>query len=193
MLSVARPGACRTPSRNAWRCAIGSFFSALFGGSSQNLNQNIAKTGQIADFSTALGESNATAGSDFQKAILSGDSTKQMQVLAPVVSAAKTSASQQNKTNSIFGTRSGGTAASAASTDDKVHGDITNLIGTLTGKSADSLLSSGSTFLNQGESANMDNASLGAERFTNWQNSILGKGITGAAQYAESFAPVPGG
>jgi hypothetical protein len=193
MLSVARPGACRTPSRNAWRCAIGSFFSALFGGSNAGLNQGIAKTSQIGDFATSLGESDLTAGSDFSKAILSGDSSKTFQVLAPLISSAKTSASQQNKTNAIFGTRSGGTAASTNATDDKVHSDITNLIGSLTGKAADSLTSSGSSLLNQGESADVNSSELSQQRFQNWQNSILGKGISGAVQYAESFAPVPGG
>jgi hypothetical protein len=167
---------------------VGSFFSALFGGSSQNLNQNLGKTGQIAGFDTSLGESNATAGSDFNKAIVSGDATKTSQVLAPVISAAKTSNQQSQKTATEMGTRSGGTAASNNASSDKLHSDITNLTGSLTGKAADTLLSSGSTFLGQGEAANMDNANLGQQQYQNWMDSIAGKGITTAVSAAETYA-----
>jgi hypothetical protein len=157
---------------------LGSFFSALFGGQSKNLDSNIGKTGQIAGFDTSLGESNATAGSDFNKAIVSGDASKISQALAPEISAAKTSNAQTQKTNAEMGTRSGGTAASNAASSDKLHSDITNLTGSLTGKAADTLLSSGSTFLSQGESANMDNANLGQKQYQNWMDSIFGRGIT---------------
>jgi hypothetical protein len=167
---------------------VGSFFSALFGGSSANLNQNIGKTGQVADFATSLGEGNATAGSDFMRAITSGDASKISQTLAPEISAAKTSNQQSQKTNAEMGTRSGGTAATNAASSDKLHSDITNLTGSLTGKAADTLLSSGSTFLGQGEAANMDNANLGQQRFQNWMDSIAGKGITTAVSAAETYA-----
>jgi len=167
---------------------VGSFFSALFGGSSANLNQNIGKTGQVADFATSLGEGNATAGSDFMRAITSGDASKISQTLAPEISAAKTSNQQSQKTNAEMGTRSGGTAAKNAASSDKLHSDITNLTGSLTGKAADTLLSSGSTFLGQGEAANMDNANLGQQRFQNWMDSIAGKGITTAVSAAETYA-----
>ena len=167
---------------------MGSFFSALFGGSSANLNQNIGKTGQVADFATSLGEGNATAGSDFMRAITSGDASKISQTLAPEISAAKTSNQQSQKTNAEMGTRSGGTAATNAASSDKLHSDITNLTGSLTGKAADTLLSSGSTFLGLGEAANMDNANLGQQRFQNWMDSIAGKGITTAVSAAETYA-----
>lgn len=84
------------------------------------------------------------------KAILSGNSQQITQALAPQISAAKTSAQQTNKTNAEFGTRSGGTAASAAATNDKVHSDITNLIGNLTGSAASGLTSVGQNLLGQG-------------------------------------------
>jgi hypothetical protein len=166
---------------------VGSFFSALFGGSSANLNQNIGKTGQVADFATSLGEGNATAGSDFMRAITSGDASKISQTLAPEISAAKTSNQQSQKTNAEMGTRSGGTAAKNAASSDKLHSDITNLTGSLTGKAADTLLSSGSTFLGQGEAANMDNAKLGQQRYENWMSSILGKSITTGVSAAETY------
>ena len=103
-------------------------------------------------FATNLGEKDLTASSDFMNAILSGDATKTMQALAPQVSAAKTSAQQGNKTTAEFGNRGGGTGAATAATNDKVHSDITNLIGSLTGGAASHLGSMGSNALGMGMS-----------------------------------------
>ena len=167
---------------------VSNFFSSLFGGANSDLNTDIGTTAQTAGFATGLGESNLTAGSDFNKALVSGDATKTSQVLAPVISAAKVSNAQTQKSNTEMGTRSGGTAASNNASSDKLHSDITNLTGSLTGKAADTLLSSGSTFLGQGEAANMDNANLGQQRFQNWMDSIAGKGITTAVSAAETYA-----
>ena len=162
------------------------FFESLFGGQNTNLNQDIGATNQIASFATGMGESNLTAGSNFSKAILSGDATKQMQALAPIISAANTSNAQTQKTNAMFGNRSGGTAASNAASSDKLHGDIQNLIGNLTGSAANSLTSSGSSLLSQGASTYGENAQLSQIQVQNWQNSILGKGITNGVQAAET-------
>lgn len=48
------------------------------------------------------------------------------------------------------GNRSGGTAAANVMDTDKVHSDITNLVGSLMGSSADKLTSTGSNLLGQG-------------------------------------------
>jgi hypothetical protein len=82
--------------------------------------------------------------------VLSGDVGKITQALAPQIGAAKSSAQQQNKQTAEFGTRSGGTAATTAATNDKVHSDITNLIGQLTGGAASSLSSVGDSLLGKG-------------------------------------------
>lgn len=166
---------------------MSNFWSSLFGGSNSSLSKDLGTTDQIAGFAAGTGESNITAGSNFEKALLSGDSSKVSQALAPVISADKTMAQQGNKTTAEFGTRSGGNAASTAATSDKVHSDITKLIGSLTGNAAGTLLSSGSTLLAQGEGATMDNAKLSQQQMENWSKSILGKGITGVVSAAESF------
>lgn len=103
-------------------------------------------------FATDNGERNITASSDFMRSILGGDSTKIATTLAPQIGTAKTSANQQTKTNTQFGTRSGGTAASNTVANDKVHSDITDLIGNLTGSSATGLSSSGDSLLSKGMS-----------------------------------------
>ena len=87
-----------------------------------------------------------------------------------------------------MGTRSGGTAASNAASSDKLHSDITNMIGSLTGGAAGSLASLGSSEMSTGLGALGQEQGATAQRMQNWQNSILGKGITGAAQAGEAFA-----
>lgn len=109
------------------------------------------------------------------------------QALAPEIGAAKKSAQQQTKTNAEFGTRSGGTAASNAATSDKLHSDITNLIGSLTGSSASNLAGLGSNLLGTGLGALGQEQNAVQQRIDNWSKSILSKSITGAVQGAESY------
>lgn len=165
-----------------------SFWASLFGGSNPTLSSTIGQTGQIGGFATNLGEKNLTSSSNFWSSILSGDSSKISQTLAPEISAAKTSAQQQNKSTAEFGTRSGGTAASTAATNDAVHSSITNLIGGLTSSAASGLASTGSGLLGTGLSAYGQQADLSQQQIQNWANSILGLGVTKAAGYGEGFA-----
>jgi hypothetical protein len=97
-----------------------------------------------------MGEGDIAASSNFMNEILSGDPTKVSQVLAPQISALKTSTQQDQKTRSMNGDRSGGTAAANAASTDKVHSDIANLVAQLTGSSASSLGSMGTSLLGAG-------------------------------------------
>ncbi len=164
------------------------WWSSLFTGSNPTLSSDMNKTGSSADFSTGMGEKNLTSSSKFFNDILSGDSSKQSQALAPEIGAAKTSAAQTNKTNAEFGTRSGGTAASTAATNDKVHSDITGMVGNLTGTAANSLASSGSNLISQGMQGYKQQADMSQDQLENWSNSIFGKGITTAVSAAETMA-----
>jgi hypothetical protein len=131
-----------------WRNEDG-FFGIDMGVSDQQ-KSNYGNLTNASGFATNLGEKDLGASSKFMTDILSGDVGKITQALAPQIGAAKSSAQQQNKQNAEFGTRSGGTAASTAATNDKVHSDITKLIGQLTGGAASSLGSQGSGLLNTG-------------------------------------------
>ncbi len=160
-----------------------SWLSSIFTGSNPTLSGDINKLGQTGGFATGIGQQDTTAASGFWNSILSGDSSKVSQVLAPEISAAKTSAQQQNKTAAENGTRSGGTAASTAATNDKVHSDITNLTGNLTGAAASNLGSIGSNMLSTGLSAYGQQAQASQAQAQNWSNSLFGKaigGVTGA-------------
>lgn len=164
-----------------------SFWGSLFGGQNSTLTSDMNKTGQLAGYASSVGQQNTTAGSNFFQGLLSSDATKTSQVLAPQISAAKTSLQQDQKTAAQNGTRSGGTAASNNAAKDKIHSDITNLTGSLTGGAASTLLSSGSSLLGTSLGALNQQASMSQQQMQNWQNSILGKGITGAVQGAESL------
>ena len=163
------------------------FFSSLFGGSSPELNTAIGQTGQLAGYSSSLGQKNTTQGSNFFSSLLSGDPTKTSQVLAPQISSLKTSVNQDQKTSTQNGMRSGGTAAGNAASKDKTHSDITNLVGSLTGGAASTLLSSGQNLLSTALGGYEENAKLAQQRTENWANSILGRSITGGISAAETM------
>ena len=164
-----------------------SWLTSLFAGQNKDLNTDIGATGAIAGNATSIGTKDLTTGSNWMNAIVSGDATKTAQALAPQISAAKTSAANSNKTAAMFGTRSGGTAASTAATTDKLHADITNLIGSLTGSAASGLVNTGSNLLQQGLGAFTTQADLSQQRMQNWSDSILGKGITSGVAFGESY------
>jgi hypothetical protein len=119
-------------------------------GADSNEKKDYGSLESSSGFATDLGEKDSTASSTFMRGILSGDASKITQLLAPQISAAKTSAQQTNKTTAEMGTRSGGTAASASATNDKVHSDITSMIASLTGGAATSLGSQGAGLLSAG-------------------------------------------
>jgi len=163
------------------------FWGSLFGGSNPTLNSDIKQFGQIGSFATNLGESSMTKSKDYWSSLLSGDASKSAKALAPQISASKVAGQQQNKTGAEQGTRSGGTAASTAATNDTTRANITKLLGSLTSNAASSLGSLGSSALNTGISALSQQEQASQQQMENWSNSILGKGITGGVSAAESF------
>lgn len=172
-----------------------SFLGSLFGGSSPTLNNLIDTYGSIGQSQTGQGQKNQNTATDFWDSIVSGDATKQMQALSPEISAAKVSNQQTRKTNTIFGNRGGGTAASNAASSDKLHSDITDLIGSLTNSSASSLATVGTSQVNTGLSSFGMQENADAERMQNWSDSILGLGLTKGAGFLEGFGlgKVPSG
>jgi len=171
-----------------------SFFGSIFGGSNSSLNSLIPKYGAIGSNQTNTGSSYENTAGSFWSDILSGNSSKINQALAPEISADKVATQQDQKTRAMTGGRSGGTAAANASSADKVHSDITNLIGSLTNSSANSLASLGTNMVSTGLSSYGMQQQASQEQMENWKNSLLGKGITTAASFAESYglSKIPG-
>lgn len=163
-----------------------SFWSSLFGGQSKTLNSDINKTGQVADFSSGLGQSSATKGTNFFSSITSGDPTKIATALAPAISAGQQGVQQQKNHIAQFGNRSGGSTAKSNALESENRGNITNMVGGMQANAASTLLSSGTGLLGIALSGFGQEAGLDKERMENWANSILGKGITSGIASAES-------
>ena len=165
---------------------MSGFLDSLFGGRSVELNDLIKTFSNVGQTNVNQGQSNENAGSKLWKDIVSGDATKTMQARGPEASAEKTSAANSNKTTAMFGNRGGGTGASTAATTDKVHSDLTNLIGSLTNSSASNLVNLGENQVTTGLGALSQEQGADAARMENWSNSILGRSITGGVAAAES-------
>ena len=169
------------------RCTLGGFFSALFGGQDKNLNSLIGTFNQAGSSSLGQGQKNQNTAGNFWNSIISGDSSKTAQALAPEISSEKKAVQQDQKTSAMFGNRSGGTAASNNAATDKVHSDITNLVGSLTNSSASSLASLGSAQVGEGSGLLSQEQGADAARMENWSNSILGLGLTKGSGFAEGL------
>ena len=166
---------------------MSSFLSALFGGQDKNLSTLIDQYGQIGSQQTGTGQKYENQAGDFFSSLVSGDASKISQTLAPQISAEKTANQQSQKTAAEMGTRSGGTAASTAASSDKLHSDITNMIGSLTGGAANSLASLGENQVSTGLGALNQEQGADAARMANWQNSIFGGAVTGGVGIGLDF------
>lgn len=166
-----------------------SFFSGLFGGSNPTLNKQIGTLGGIAGNTSSQGISDVSDASKFFHSILSGDTKS----LAPQIGSIQKQGQQQKQTLSQFGNRSGGTNATAQGIDDKTKGSINDMIASLTAGAAGSLGSLGTSLTSLGLSAYNQQAGVSQDQLQNWKDSILGKGIGGAVNYAESFLPIAHG
>ena len=162
------------------------FWGAEFGGQNENLNQDINQSGQIAGFGQSLGEGDLQNASGFYNDILSGDSAKQAAVLAPEIANIQKQGQQQIATAGQFGNRGGGTNASAQNNIDSQRGQVSDMIGKLTSGAAGSLAGIGQGALGTSLKANQLNEQESQQRMQNWQNSILGKGLSTGASFAET-------
>lgn len=165
-----------------------SFWGSLFGGQNPTLNSTMSQTGSIAGFTSNLGQQNTSAGSNYFSSILSGNPSQIAQTLAPEISQMQQGGQQQKNAIAQFGNRSGGSNSAAQGIDSGNRANLTNLIGGLQSGAASSLLSSGQGLLGQSLGALNQEEAMSQQQMQNWANSILGKGISGAAGYGESFA-----
>lgn len=142
-------------------------------------------------FATGEGEGDITSSDSFLKAILSGNNAQIMQLLAPQVNSAKTSAQNQKMSNSQFGNRSGGVTSSNNAINDSTRSAITGMVGGLTGTAASSLGSQGAGLLGMGMSGHQagfgEAQTMQGQRASQWNdlfNSI--------ASTAGAVAGMPG-
>jgi hypothetical protein len=155
------------------------------GPSRQETNNYNALFGS-SGFATGAGESDVTSSDAFLQAILSGNNAQIMQLLAPQVNAAKTSAQNQKMSNAQFGNRSGGVVSSNNAINDSTRSDVSGLVGNLTGTAASSLGSQGAGLLGMGMSGNQagfgEADTMQKQRASQWNdlfNSIASVGSAG--------------
>lgn len=166
---------------------MGGFLSGLFGGASPTLDSAIPQFGSIAQYGINQGEGDINQASGFWGSILSGDPTKIGQVLGPQIQAIQQQGQQQKQTLGQFGNRSGGTNAKAQTIGDTSRSEVNNMVSNLTGSAASSLGSMGTSLLGQGTSALGSQVSASQMQLQNWQNSILGSGMSTGIGALEGF------
>ena len=156
------------------------FWGGLFGGSNDTLDKNIAKTGQIGDFSTGLGEGSAGKGLKWFSDILSGDQSKISKALAPEFAQIQGQKQQQKNTTAQFGNRSGGNNAAMQRLDDKSRAMQNDLVSRLQSGAAGTMTGAGLSLINEGLNADTTQSQLSQEQLSNWQNSLFGGALQGA-------------
>ena len=165
---------------------VGGIFDLAAGDPTQGEQK---KFGSMGDYQTGVGEGLTTAGAGFNEDILSGDPTKISQALAPEISAQQGEIEQQNLKNANFGTRSGGTAASAENAAAAGRGNIINLVGGLQKSTAESSLTHGGNLMSEASSNIGNEAQLAEQRRQQQVGDV--NGIASSA--AEIAMGIPGG
>jgi len=172
---------------------MGAFLSSIFGGANPTLGKDMNQFGQDAGQAGQIGSADTSAASKFYTDILSGDPTKQATAIAPQTAAATEGAQQQKNQAAQFAPRSGGIAATMAGLDEGTRAQLIKLLGGLQSGAASGAAGLGTAEQGLSQQATGQQAQLSQEQMQNWANSILGKGISGAVNYAESFLPVAHG
>lgn len=103
----------------------------------------------LSGFTSTQGQNDIGLANKWISALLGGDRSKTMELLAPQISDMKARAGQQLLTNSQFGNRSGGTNASNQLTEDNVTSQIDRMISGLTSGAIGEAGSLGTSLLGQ--------------------------------------------
>ena len=167
---------------------VGDFLGALYGGSNQTLNTDISKMGDLAGYSTGVGERGTTAALNYDLGLLSGDPSKVAQTLAPETKQIQDQAQQNRNTVAQFGNRGGGMNAVMANLDDATRAKLLALTGGLRQGAAANAGSLGTANLGLAQQGTMDQASLAQQRFENWKNSLIGTAMSDAEKMAMAAA-----
>jgi len=170
-----------------------SWLSGVFAGSNPGLSAAEGNAAGVAGFGTATGEGDISSASAFDQDLLNGNSAEDAKLLAPEISNITGQTQQQADTIGQFGGRAGGNNSEVQSAGDKARASVNDMVSKLTGGAAANLGNLGTSTLGLGLGANAQQAEESEEQLENEQNSLLGNAITGAANYGESFLPIPQG
>lgn len=165
---------------------VGGWLGGLLAGANPTLSGDIKKMGDLAGYSTGVGEKGTTAALNYDLGLLSGDPSKVAQTLAPEQQQIQTQAGQNRNTVAQFGNRGGGMNAVMAGLDDATRAKLLALTGGLRQGAAANAGNLGTANLGLAQSGTMNQAQLSQEQLQNYINSILGKGISTAVSSAET-------
>lgn len=163
------------------------WLGSLFTGSNSTLDHGLDTMGNNASFLTNTGTSDVAASSNFMKTLLSGDSAKQNQLLAPEISAIGQRSQQQKQQLGEFGNRTGGLTASMNKSTDDVHSQINDLVAGLVGGAARSLGSAGAGLIGEGMGAMQAQVGMSQQRMKNGADSLFGSFVGDAAGSGSDF------
>lgn len=159
-------------------------FGIDMGPSSGETGATNALTG-ASGFATSQGENLLGNSSDFINALLSGDTTKISQLLAPQIKAIQGQGNQAKKTLGEFGTRSGGVVSQAGAIDDKSRASVNDMVSSLTSGAVSTGASVGSNLLGMGMSGfnNVFNQqeTMQKQRASKWDDLFSSIGKTAGA------------
>jgi hypothetical protein len=164
-----------------------SFFSSLFGGSNPTLSSGMKTAGDVSQFTTGMGKNLTGQAGGFYSDLMSGDTSKISKLLAPQIGTLTKQAGQEKKTMAEFGTRSGGQTSRAASIDDTTRAKISDMINTLTGQAVSGGAAMGQGLIDTGLKSLGMQVDMSQQQMQNWEQSILGKGITSGIAAGESY------
>jgi hypothetical protein len=156
---------------------MGSFLASLYGGQNKTLNSSINRMGDLAGYSSNVGETGTNTALNYNQGILSGDPTQVAMTLSPEIKTLGEQAQNNKNTVAQFGNRGGGMNAVMAGLDDATRAKLISLMGGLRQGAAQNLQTIGQNNLQLGQQGTMNEAQLAQQRFENWKNSIMGKGI----------------
>jgi len=165
-----------------------SWFGSIMTGSNPTLSSGINQAGKTSTFANTTGTGLTSQAGGFYSDLMSGDMSKISKLLAPQIGSMTKGAQQQKKTMAEFGTRGGGQSSAGQSIDDKTRANINDMVSSLTGQAVAGGAAMGQSLIDTGLSALNQQTQMSQMQVSNWENSILGKGISGAVSAAESFA-----
>ena len=152
-----------------------SYMGGIFTGNNSTLNQDVANAGNISSFGTATGEGAVSSGLGFEEGLLSGDQSKEAQLLAPEIQNIQKQGQEQIQTAGEFGNRSGGVNASAQNNMDTQRSQVNNMVSQLTGGAAGAVTQTGENQMGLGLQADEAQSQMAEQIQKNQGHSVFGQ------------------
>lgn len=158
----------------------------IFTGGNSGLDKANASIGNLAGYSTGIGERGTTGALNYDLGLLSGDPTKVAQTLSPEIQQAQQQAQMNKNTVAQFGNRGGGMNAVMAGLDDATRAKLLSLAGGLRQGAAADAGRLGTTNLGLASNDAAEQAKIAQQQHENMMNGIFGKALSGGLGFLEN-------